>query len=168
MYVYPVSSAQVNCNGTVTALTFCFSIDFDNYTRLLGTQQTILTFSTMEQISNTEDWQIINRIEVHSTILDTICICSTMFDAICISMQCCDTMLLNPIHYFTFPSPNFAYSVTVFHGTPIHILTVSDLEIPQYTTNSSVPPIGDVIRLSRFLLYNSSVIILSLHISIST
>ena len=129
-YIYPVPSTQVNCNGTVMALDYCYSGG------QIGRRENAFTFITLEQSGNSPNWRVIRRVSVQTTPLETICTSSD-------SQYCCDTMPLDVTDHFAFPSPaeiNFAFGITIpdsdSDNTP-QLLAVTNKIVQQYILSDS-------------------------------
>ena len=146
-YIYPVSSSQVNCSGTVTGLSYCYAGG------QMGTEQLAFTFSTLEQTGN-NIFRVTDRIEVRAT----------PRNEICTRQFCCDMMPLDMTDYFILPAaPNFAFGITISQSSPssINVLGLRDMPlVPQYQTS----PLQTMIRVDQQVL-NQGPRLLSLRIS---
>lgn len=101
-FLYPLPDV-LNCQGTVTALEFCYVIR--NF--VFGTSTNILTFYTLEQAGSA--FTITNIIDVSSVPTAQIC---TEVSSIS-RTYCCDTMQLSSNDQFTLPAADFAFGFDV-------------------------------------------------------
>ena len=125
-YIYPVSSTQVNCSGTVTALSYCYTAR--GQTR---TEQLAFTFSTLEQTSS-NNFRVTDRIEVYTTPRNEICTTSNG------RQFCCDMMPLDMTDYFILPAAsNFVFGITIPQTSPslINVLGLRMPLVPHYQAN---------------------------------
>ena len=141
-YIYPVPSTQVNCNGTVMALDYCYSGG------RIGRREDAFTFITLEQSGNSPNWRVTRRVSVQTTPLETIC--SNTSNG---SQYCCDTIPLDVTDHFTFPSPaeiNFAFGITIPDSdsdtNAPQLLAVTNITVQQYILSDSPE---EMIRLDR-------------------
>ena len=133
-YIYPVPSTQVNCNGTVIALDYCYSGG------LIGRREDAFTFITLEQSGNSPNWRVTRRVSVQTMPLETIC--SNTSNG---SQYCCDTIPLDVTDHFTFPSPaetNFTFGITIPDSdsdtNAPQLLAVTNITAQQYIMRDSI------------------------------
>ena len=105
VYIFPLPST-LNCNGTVSAMQYCY-IDWLN----LGTEQLIFTLLILEQNGLTFT---INDVAM-VTSMQRRRICTRRFDIENFFQSgtyeyCCDTLLLD-MHQFALPVQNFAFGI---------------------------------------------------------
>ena len=155
-YIYPVPSTQVNCNGTVMALDYCYSGG------QIGRRENAFTFITLERSGNSPNWRVTRRVSVQTMPLETICTSSD-------SQYCCDTMPLNVTDHFAFPSPaeiNFAFGITIPDSNSDtnapQLLAVTNITVQQYILSDSPE---EMIRLDRQDMQSQGVRLLRFRIS---
>ena len=122
-YIYPVSSAQVNCSGTVTALSYCYTAGDQM------AEQLAFTFSTLEQTTGSaNNFRVTDRIQVHTT----------PRDEICTHQFCCDMMPLDMTDYFILPAAsNFTFGISIPQSSQssINVLGLRMPLVPHYQVN---------------------------------
>ena len=101
-YIYPIPSAQVNCNGSVSSVEFSYtvhSIDTNS------TEYKVFTLSTLYQ--NGSIYTVTNSIPIQSRPSSDIC------TGIGSPQYCCDIARLNDTDKFKIPTSNFAFGISI-------------------------------------------------------
>lgn len=157
--IYPLPSA-LNCEGTVSALRYCYRLSNSDQ---FGNELTIFTLLTLEQ--NGTVFTVTNVIAVPSTPSGQICTGIPFSSA----QRCCDTLPLDMVDQFHLPTSNFAFGLLLLDISLYRFSTFS-VRVSHHRLSASPevgsPAIGDTItvgdivtdrslRAFRFLLSES-------------
>lgn len=144
MAIYPVPPV-LNCNGTVSALDFCYSER--NMSRFNTEAE---AFKLLILNMNGTSFTVTNIIEVHSTARAGTCSIHR-FTSITIQ-YCCDRFSLDPEDWFDVPSPNFAIGITTYPDTTRNLLAYISSRFTNLVAQSfehviegEIPPVGSTI-----------------------
>jgi hypothetical protein len=131
--IFPLPT--LNCNGTVSAVRYCYSGG------RLGREKLVFTLLTLEQSG--QNFTIRNIIDVSNT--PTVDICTEGRVAILSFQYCCDTFQLDTTSRFNLPAPNFAFGTIARSGTGgFGNLLTFGTSFSQYTVEHYRPSSMDV------------------------
>ena len=122
----------LNCNGTVSAVEFCY-FGGTEFGVILGTNTSVLDLFTLEQNGTT--FRITNEINIYSTPTREICT-DRFFDDFSLTIRyCCDKFTLNFADQFHLPALNFALGAMLSSGA-ISALSYDVNSFPQFRVES--------------------------------
>ena len=103
-YIYPVSSTQVNCSGTVSAVEYCYTVGREQ----LGTEQLAFTLLTLEK-NGLDLEEVRKEIEVQTTPQSEICPLSGPRN----HYYCCDITPLDITDQLPLPHTDFDFGIII-------------------------------------------------------
>ena len=148
MYIYPLP-ASLNCNGTVSAVEYCYAY-FNTSTRR---EEELLVFTLL-----TLEWN-----ERNIRITDSIGIRSTPDQIKCTDFFCCDATRLNLMDQFHLPARNFAFAIAPSSNESAFLLGFNGTFYPQYLVRHytrslfegsqfNVTPSDEALRVFQFII----------------
>ncbi len=146
LYLYQIPPA-LNCQGTVTALEFCyFTLNIN-----LGAEVSVLRFYTMEVTGDTA--RITSTMDLSSELNSQKCTSVTTGSDV--RNYCCETQSLDIGDYFLLPASNFAFGIRPFNPTGVGLLAFrsSSQIIAEYFVFDSATTlslgVGDTLQLPQ-------------------
>lgn len=147
LHIFPVNPS-LECNGTASALEFCYKEDDESH---FFEERNLFTLLLLQQDSSS--FTVTNVIEVRTTPRQEICL-NYEFNARTV-WYCCDSFQLDAADMFDLPSPNFAYAFTYSPSTR-SILEYCPTAPHYKYSYTGVPTVGRVLTTNSDQWKNSS------------